>query len=327
MSIGINLNGKRIVLGKNGRRGKMISGFPKLFHLGDKTTAGIWEGEVEVTEKVDGSQFNFGVVDGELKMRSKGAEVFLEDDNKMFDHAKTFAKSCFDRGVLGEGTIYHGEYLRVPRHNTLAYTRVPKGNFALYGITRPDGSLVSNYDHLFGVSLILECDVVPLIYRGTMENDKDILYGWLERESYLGGQKIEGFVVKNYAKQLWVGDRLFRLLGAKFVSEQFKEKHVDGWKQSNPSALEQIGAMYKATARWQKMVHKLRDEGKLTNTPKDIGPILKAINTDLEEEEVENIKDMLWKLFAKDIKRIACGGFPEYYKQLLLEESVNEPSS
>jgi hypothetical protein len=299
----------------------MISGFPKLFHLGDKNTAGIWEGEVEVTEKVDGSQFNFGVVDGELKMRSKGAEVFLEDDNRMFDHAKTFAKSCFDRGVLVKGDIYHGEYLRTSRHNTLAYNRVPKGNFVLWGVST-DAGFISDYDQLSCIAAYLECDVVPLIFRGSLKPDTDLFHSWLERESYLGGQKIEGFVVKNYAKQIWVGDRLFRLLGAKFVSEQFKEKHVDGWKQSNPSALEQIGAMYKAPARWQKMVHKLRDEGKLTNTPKDIGTILKAINTDLEEEEVENIKDMLWKLFAKDIKRIACGGFPEYYKQLLLEESV-----
>lgn len=46
------------------------SAFPKILHLGDKAIRDIFDEEVEITEKVDGSQFGFGIVEGELIIRS-----------------------------------------------------------------------------------------------------------------------------------------------------------------------------------------------------------------------------------------------------------------
>lgn len=302
----------------------MLKGFPKLFHIGDKNTLKIWDGPIEITEKVDGSQFNFGVVNGELKMRSKNAEVFLEDNNKMFNAAKQFAEDRFKQGMLAEGTIYHGEYLSTRRHNTLEYGRVPKGNIALYGVSLKYG-VVSDWNDISYYAKWLGCDVVPLLWRGDGQDFKTrhVLDDLLKRESFLGGPEIEGIVVKNYTQFVMYGGSEAPVY-AKYVSEKFKETHKVAWGSSNPSQLDRIASCFNATARWEKSIQHMRDEGTLTQSPKDIGPLLKAINIDIEQEEKENIKDMLYQAFRKDIMRIATAGFPEYYKAKLVEDSMRE---
>ena len=50
-----------------------ISAFPKIFAIGTDYIKDLFNGPVEITEKIDGSMFVFGKVDGELFMRSKGA--------------------------------------------------------------------------------------------------------------------------------------------------------------------------------------------------------------------------------------------------------------
>lgn len=55
----------------------MISAFPKIFAIGTKYIDSIFDNEVEITEKVDGSQFAFGKIDGEVYCRSKGNQQQL----------------------------------------------------------------------------------------------------------------------------------------------------------------------------------------------------------------------------------------------------------
>jgi hypothetical protein len=303
----------------------VIPAFPKLFHLGDPHVKDLFKGTVEITEKIDGSQFSFGKVNGEIRMRSKGAEVFFGDNNKMFDKAKAFVESV--GGKLPENIVFHGEYLQSPRHNTLKYNREPKNNFMMFGASCLENSQIVNM--LQGAGLVFwsdefGCEVVPEIYFGRGDDiSADKLREMLQRESALGGAQIEGFVIKNYERPMEYMGRFIPLTGAKFVSDQFKEKHVDGWKESNPSALEKIGQAFKATARWEKAIQHLRDDGKLENSPRDIGPLLKELKRDILEEEEKEIQELLFKLFKDDILRIATKGFPEYYKGKLLE-SVDE---
>ena len=309
-----------------GRHINMIKGFPKIFHLGDKRTENIFDDPVEVTEKIDGSQFNFGAVNGVLYMRSKGAEVHLNDNNKMFRQAAEFATKCFEDGKLPEGVVFHGEYLQRPKHNTLAYSRIPRNHFALYGVTFPDGPLGS-WNELAEWAEDLDCDLVPLIYQGNVNKGKlTELQNTVNKESYFGGALREGFVVKNYHKDLLVGGQYIPIMMCKYVSEQFKEKHKINWKEANPSPLERIAASYTAEGRWIKAIQRRRELGELEGTPRDIGPLLKYINEDILEEEEDNIKDMLWKEFRKDIMRLAVKGFPEWYKKQLME-NVNVTTS
>ena len=75
-------------------------------------------------------------------------------------------------------------------------------------------------------------------------------------------------------------------------------------------------------ARWDKAIQHMRDEEKLTNSPKDIGLLMKELASDLELEEGEQIKKRLLDFFLKEIRKGVIKGFPEYYKKRLLEESL-----
>ena len=47
----------------------------------------------------------------------------------------------------------------------------------------------------------------------------------------------------------------------------------------------------------------LSESGQLTNTPKDIGMLIKEIERDLIEEEEQNIRTFLWNNFKGEVIR------------------------
>ena len=54
---------------------KKISSFPKIFHIGENYIENLFKGQVEITEKIDGSQYAFGIdKDGQAVRRSKGKD-------------------------------------------------------------------------------------------------------------------------------------------------------------------------------------------------------------------------------------------------------------
>lgn len=108
------------------------SAFPKILHIGNKQISDLFDGVVEITEKVDGSQLGFGKVNGELFVRSKGKEQDLDNPDMMFEKAVEYIKSIEDR--LPDNMTFYGEYLNKPKHNTLAYDRTPKNGIALFGV-------------------------------------------------------------------------------------------------------------------------------------------------------------------------------------------------
>ena len=74
-------------------------------------------------------------------------------------------------------------------------------------------------------------------------------------------------------------------------------------------------------ARWRKALQAMADDGKLTNSPKDIGPMIGRIKKDIFEEEGERIKEGLFNHFWKNsISRGVTRGFPGWYKEQLLEQ-------
>ena len=166
---------------------------------------------------------------------------------------------------------------------------------------------------------------VPLLYDGALEASQaaDFVLGLLERQSILGGPKIEGVVIKNYAD---IG-RDGKVVMGKFVSAVFKEVHNKDWKDRNPEkgdVLDQICTALTTKARWSKAVQHLREAGTLANEPKDIGPLIKEVARDTLEEETEFIKDRLFAWAKKDIVRRVTAGLPEWYKEQLLESLSEE---
>ena len=60
----------------------LIHSYPTVFAIGHKMIADLFNGSVVVEEKVDGSQFSFGVIDGELVCRSKGQQIVVNAPEK-----------------------------------------------------------------------------------------------------------------------------------------------------------------------------------------------------------------------------------------------------
>ena len=62
-----------------------LRSYPKVFNLGHRAVRDLLSGPVVVQEKIDGSQFSFGVgEDGTLLIRSRGADIEPEAPPKLF---------------------------------------------------------------------------------------------------------------------------------------------------------------------------------------------------------------------------------------------------
>lgn len=298
----------------------MISAFPKIFTLGQKYIANIFDDEVEITEKLDGSQWAFGKVNGQLYCRSKGIMQELDCPDKLFNIAIDYIKSIENK--LPEGIVFYGEYLQKPHHNVLSYERVPKNNIILFGACKNDRTFIEDYQQY---AELLNLEVVPIIFKGKI-NNYDELIKLLETTSILGKSKIEGMVIKNYKKDLLLGGQVIPIMCAKYVSEEFKEVHKSNWAKENTGKgkWDVYKDSFQTEARWLKAIFYLRDCGYLDNTPRDIGNLMKRVSVDIEEEEKENIKEFLWKEFGREVLKHATRGLPEFYKEYLAKQNFKE---
>ena len=299
--------------------------YPSIFNLGHRAVADLFTEDVIVQEKIDGSQFSFGVFDGELKCRSKGAEIQVDQPEKMFTLAVETAKRLASDGLLTDGWTYRGEYLSKPKHNALKYDRVPKGNIILFDINIGEEEYL-DYAVLTEVAELLGLEVVPQFAVLAEQWDEPTLRNCLEFRSILGDVKIEGLVIKSLS--LYGQDKK-RLMG-KYVSEAFKEIHKKEWGESNPTGkdiIQRLVERYKTEARWHKVVQHLRDDGRLTDSPKDIGPLIGELQADLLKECEDDAKQQLFKWAWQSIERGAAAGFAEWYKGQLLSKQFEGDTS
>lgn len=299
-----------------------MNGYPKIWHVGSPEVRDtLFRSGVEITEKIDGSQIGFGLdSEGGLLIRSKGAFIFKGDTyvrqpDSLFKGAVDYIISIKDR--LHKETWYYGEVLSAPHHNTLTYGRIPRNYVALYGIITK-GFWCDDHAILTQEADKLGFDSVPLIYQGLITSVKQF-DEFMERESYYGGTKIEGIVIKNYkdAASSAYSSQCF----AKFVSEKFKEMNGANWS-AKTSKIEDFYTSLTSEARWEKAIQHLRDDGNLTESPKDIGPLIEHILTDFETEQKEYIKEQLYRLHIRQCKQFATKGFPEFYKKRLAASSI-----
>lgn len=293
---------------------KHVPSYGKILTLGALYTQNALKGEVVIQEKVDGSQFRFGInEDGELVIASKGAHIDPENPPQLFARGVEYLKSIRDR--FGNDEMYfYGEILDKPRHNTLAYDRIPKNHIVLFdGIA--DGQYMDR-ETLAGCAEILEVDLIPELYRG--EATTQTVTDLLKTVSYLGGQILEGVVVKNYNETLLYAGKEQQLF-TKYVREEFKEMHMKNtdWMSGNDKTAA-LFQEYCTEARWHKALQHLRDEGKLQQSPRDIALIIKEVPSDILSENAEDIKNRLFSLYRKDFERMVVRGLPEWYKKQLL---------
>lgn len=294
-----------------------ISSYSDIFTMGHKALVDLFDGDVVVEEKIDGSQISFGKIRGQLLMRSKGKQLNIDAPEKMFEKAVASVKIVFSQ--LPEGMTFRGEYLQTPKHNTVAYERVPNGNIIIFDI---DGGN-QDYKNPFEKQAIAKkfgFETVPLLHYApitTVDRIKELL----PNTSYLGGGQPEGIVIKNYAH--YGHDK--KILMGKYVRPEFKEAHETEWKKSNPKPTDIIDALiasHKTEARWEKAVQHLRDAGILEQSPKDIVRLLNEVESDIEKECVESIKQTLYEWASPKVIRGVKAGLPEWYKDKLLEGAI-----
>ncbi len=296
---------------------------PKVYAVGHASVKDVndW-GPVVVEEKIDGSQIQWGVFDGELRIRSKGRNQH-EDTDKMFTRAVESIEHLRDTFELVNGWTYRGEYLNSPHHNGLTYNRTPRLHVILFDICIGQEDYVDR-EILEHAAVGLGLDVVPVLWRGDASELSIVkLKSFLDTVSVLGGPTIEGVVIKPLIRDRFGRDG--KLLMAKYVSRAFVELQrgeFAGANRKQQDIVVDIGERLRTTARWDKAVQRMRDDGTLKGTPQDIGPLIKSIQHDVVDEEEEWIKEMLYRNAVGDIRRKVGRGFPEWYKDKLARESV-----
>jgi hypothetical protein len=291
--------------------------YPSIYNMGHAAIADLLKTPVMVQEKVDGSQFGFMVDElGQVHARSKGCKLNIDIPEKMFVQAIETVKELGP--ILHPGWTYRGEYLAKPKHNALVYSRVPTKHIILFDIN-PGLEQYLPYEEVAAEAARIGLEVVPKLYEGRITNLQEFR-SFLDTESVLGGQKIEGVVVKPVGYGLFGRDK--KVLMGKFVSEAFKEVHGAAWKEANPGQLEILRRLemdYQTQARWQKAVLHLKERGELEGSPSDIGKLMKEVGQDIDKECQDEIKHTLYSWAWPKLQRAVVRGLPEWYKNELLK--------
>lgn len=296
-----------------------IHSYPSIYQIGHKAILDIFKSPVLIEEKIDGSQFSWGLLGGELVCRSKGKQLILDAPEKMFTKAVEVVRGLH----LTPEWVYRGEFLQKPKHNTLAYSNVPPNHIILFDINTGQEEYMT-WEQKAEEANRLGLTVAPKLFEGMVENF-EMFQSFLERESVLGGCKVEGVVVKNYS--LFTQEK--KVAMGKYVSEAFKEVHQKDWKERNPTGKDFVQILiekYGTEARWRKAVQHLQENGALDGSPKDIGLLMKEIPADILKECEQEIKDELFKHFWSGVSRGVVRGVPEWYKSELAKESFVEQS-
>lgn len=290
--------------------------YGKILTLGALYTQDALKGEVVIQEKVDGSQFRFGINDeGQLVFASKGAHIDIDNPPDLFRPAVQYITSMLERFDVSKEMYFYAETLQKPRHNTLSYDRVPQNHIVIFdmlvGGEWEERAVLENWGEWLSI------DVIPELYRG--EATTDTITSLLTTQSYLGGQTIEGVVVKNYGQKILYAGKEQQLY-TKYVREEFKELHSKNpdW-MSGKDKLSALFSEYANEVRWHKAVQHLRDAGELEQSPRDIGKLIKEVPLDILSENEEELKNRLWSLYKGDFMKIVTRGLPQWYKDQLMK--------
>lgn len=300
-----------------------IHSYSKVYALGHSQLVGLTDEPVLIAEKLDGSQFGFGILEGVLRFRSKGVVVYPQDTTSMF--ANGVAAICEIADQLTAGYIYRCEYFKTRKQNAIQYDRVPARHVVIFDI---EDMNAGPYHFLAPDKVQAECErlglehVVPEAY--DMVTSKEMLEVHMKKPSLLGGPR-EGVVLKNYSRCTADGKTMM----GKYVSEKFKEVNSLNWKVTNPNKGNVVATLIErlsCEARYLKAVQHLRERGELTETVQDIGPLIREVQTDVLTEETERIKEALFQWAKGDITRGISGKIPQWYKDVLAAKQFESSS-
>jgi hypothetical protein len=292
--------------------------YPKIRPVGHRDIQDLLHGPVVVQEKIDGSNFAFGrTLDGELFCLSRARKLDLSEGAVgQFGPA---VKHVLDAAAhkIPNGKLYRCEYLQKPHHNVLAYGRVPKGHLVLFEVEQEiacesytsivcDDAQLHSIAEDFGIDAAQQIATLNIGRGGSLN---ELFEAWSKQESMLGGE-IEGVVIKNYHKT----DAHGNILIGKMVRKEFKEVHKHKATAEKTDPAYDIGARFGGPARWRKAVQFLRDCDGLQGEMMDMPLLMKRVRQDVELEEKDAIKELLWQHYRKNVLGATTKGLAEWYK-------------
>ena len=147
------------------------------------------------------------------------------------------------------------------------------------------------------------------------EPEVDILTIYLQDTETLLGYSSEAQpgVILNYAEDASLSSIEILDASKRYPPRQLVAHSIDEFIES-----------FRTEGRMRKAMQHLRERGLLTESLKDIGPLIVEVKKDIREEETQTIKDFLYKQFIEQIERKAVAGLPEWYKDILLKGAFNE---
>lgn len=233
--------------------------YPKIKYLGDEENTGILtDGDyIVVQEKIDGGNFRFKIIDGELIFGTRNTILGPDSDRFIFAKCIEYIKGKILEShnfFVSKGKDVYNRYIFFGEccvKHTIGYdwSRIPP--FLGFDIYDTEKHCFLYADEAIRIFTTLNIPVVPEIYTVIWKTD---LYALdIPQSKYYNG-KAEGIVIKNYSKQLF----------AKIVSPEFKEENKKAFGASKKHADnddEKIVLAYCTNARIQKWICKLRDGG------------------------------------------------------------------
>lgn len=291
--------------------------YPKPITLGNPELQGMWNSPVVVQEKIDGSQFSFGIDENDqLICKSRASKINLAEPSNLFAPAVEKCKLLHEQRRLRVGYVYRAEAMASRRHNRIAYEQAPCGGMVLFDVEIHPNVFLPPTQLIFEAAY-LDLQVVPHIATINSPPTKEQLEEWLQQKSILGGP-IEGVVMKNYDV---VDPRTGEVYMAKYVRPDFNEVKPKTKISSGLEGLDVFIDSYSTEARWHKAIQHLHEEGRLKFKPQDIPILIREIQADLLKEEADTIRKRLWELVWPKILRSATNGFGNFYKKWLFDQA------
>ena len=284
--------------------------YPKVLHVGAPLVETIFFNEVEITEKVDGSQCRIRLTEDAVMVGSKNQgiadmgmfEIAHEQGDRI--HAET------DWRTLGDDVMLFCEFLKEPRHNTIKYDRVPLNNLYLFGAMLGSDHMVTG--GLVEIAEHLDIDPPNIMSSGMVENAEE-LKEFMTQQSYLGGSLVEGVVIKNYNRtydplQVHSQEYIGYPMAAKFVREDFKRANAKQWNTvDRKKGIDAIVEMFFTGERFMKTVQHLKDEGKIDYQKSDLKYLIPEFFGDLMDEKKEEMTRIIMSEIFRVLKKRASG--------------------
>ncbi len=293
--------------------GEPIPSYAKVLQFGTLGTDLLFDGDVVIEEKLDGSQIRWGIdSEGNFRCGTHRTEMYAGAEPKDFALAVAHLRTALPTLQGGKGIWFFGECVVRLHHNALTYASTPLHNVMLFDILDTNGDAATWYDLDTVTDWVDALGIAPPVAYHSGPSSVEHAKSFLGRESHWGGGPAEGIVCKNYGQKICLGGHVMPLF-CKLVRAEFKEVNKDEHPK-RADTIETLLNSYCTEARWRKAVQRMRDEGTLQNAPQDIGPLLRVIQEDLQEEESEGLAKRLFEMYHHDWLRAATRGFPEWWK-------------